>query len=133
MGFFIASGMGNGFSTYVTKVTSATNSIVFDQSRIIFVWVFFLTYGGVGHETFSLEKLFGFTMICLGVLVFNQIINLEPYFEQCLCCCAVNKSNRNNQRDEDDMHGEYMSLSAEDYKKAGLEPVIEEIEESSDT
>ena len=31
------------------------------------------------------------------------------------------------------MHGEYMSLSAEDYKKAGLEPVIEEIEESSDT
>ena len=77
MGFFIASSMGNGFSTYVTKVTSATNSIVFDQSRIIFVWVFFLTYGGVGHESFSLEKLFGFTMICLGVLVFNQIIDLE--------------------------------------------------------
>ena len=81
MGFFIATSMGNGFSTYVTKVFSATHSIVFDQSRILFVWLFFLTYRGVGHETFSFEKLFGFFMICLGVLVFNQIINLEPYFE----------------------------------------------------
>lgn len=31
------------------------------------------------------------------------------------------------------MQGEYQFLSTEDYKKAGLEPVVEEIEESSET
>ena len=87
MGFFIACGMGNGFTTYVTKVFSATHSVVFDQSRILFVWIFFLAYRGAGHETFSFEKLFGFFMICLGVLVFNKIINLEPLLEKCICCC----------------------------------------------
>ena len=45
--------------------------------RVVIIWVFFLTYAGVGHETFSYGKLGGFVMIVLGVLFFNKILNFD--------------------------------------------------------
>ena len=45
--------------------------------RVVIIWVFFLTYAGVGHETFSYGKLGGFVLIVLGVLFFNKILNFD--------------------------------------------------------
>ena len=77
LGFLIASALFNGFAVNVTKFTSATNRSVMDQTRVIIIWVFFLSYGGVGHETFNLGKLGGFALIVLGVLFFNKILHFD--------------------------------------------------------
>ena len=52
LGFLLASSLFNGFQINVTKFTSAANRVVVDQTRVVSVWLFFLMYGGVGHETF---------------------------------------------------------------------------------
>ena len=64
----------NGFGVTLTKLTSAANRSVVEQSRVVIIWIFFLIYTGVGHETFSFIKLLGFLMIVLGVVFFNQIL-----------------------------------------------------------
>lgn len=69
--FIIAAGCFNAFGSYATKLTSAANKTVVEQSRIILVWAFFLGYSGEGHEHFSYIKLTGFLLIVLGVLFFN--------------------------------------------------------------
>jgi len=48
-----------------------------EQMRVVFIWAFFLSYSGVGHETFSLVKLGGFALIILGVLTFNKVIQCD--------------------------------------------------------
>ena len=50
--------------------------------RVVTIWIFFLTYSGVGHEAFSFGKLAGFVMIVLGVLFFNRILHLDFCFGQ---------------------------------------------------
>ncbi len=69
--------MFNGFAVNVTKYTSATNRCVMDQLRVVIIWAFFLMFSGVGHETFSIQKVAGFVMITLGVLFFNKILHLN--------------------------------------------------------
>ena len=80
LGFLAASAIFNGFAVNVTKFTSATNRVVVDQTRVVLIWVFFLTYAGVGHESFSMAKLGGFGAILLGVAFFNRIF----HFDMCL-------------------------------------------------
>ena len=78
-----------------------------DQMRVVLIWVFFLTYAGVGHETFSQFKLAGFTMIILGVLVFNKILNLD-------CWAKASQSELPNRPDTEkasrDSEGEHQAL-----------------------
>ena len=79
LGFGLAYGVYKGFGVALVKMTSATNRVVLEQCRVIFVWVFFLSYSGEGHENFSIGKLFGFFLIVLGVLSFNQILGFRFY------------------------------------------------------
>ena len=44
IGFIIVSACFNGFGSYTTKFTSAASRTVVEQSRVIFVWTFFLAY-----------------------------------------------------------------------------------------
>lgn len=67
----------NAFGATATKITSAANRSVIEQSRVIVVWSFFLSYQGVGHEEFQPTKVIGFLFIVLGVLFFNNIIALD--------------------------------------------------------
>jgi len=69
--FAISATAYNGFGITLTKLTSAANRSVVEQSRVVLIWVFFLNYTGVGHETFSYVKLLGFLMIVVGVVFFN--------------------------------------------------------------
>ena len=61
----------------MVKLTSAASRCVIEQTRVIFIWLFFLMYAGTGHETFSWIKLGGFVLLVLGVLIFNNIITFE--------------------------------------------------------
>ena len=69
--FALCSSAFNGFGITLTKLTSAANRSVVEQSRVVIIWVFFLNYTGVGHENFSYVKLLGFLMIVVGVVFFN--------------------------------------------------------------
>ena len=71
LGFIIAAACFNAFGSFATKLTSAANRSVIEQVRVIIVWVFFLSFSGVGHEAFHFEKLVGFIFIVMGVLFFN--------------------------------------------------------------
>ena len=44
IGFIIVSAAFNAFGSYTTKFTSAASRTVVEQSRVIFVWTFFLAY-----------------------------------------------------------------------------------------
>ena len=78
--FILCAGSFNAFGSFATKFTSATNRTVVEQSRVMFVWSFFLAYQGVGHETFQAQKLVGFSFIVLGVLFFNKILSFDGLF-----------------------------------------------------
>ena len=75
--FVLCAAAFNGFGTFATKLTSASNRAVVEQSRVIVVWVFFLLFTGVGHEQFSLTKVAGFQLILLGVIFFNKILVID--------------------------------------------------------
>ena len=75
--FVLCAGSFNAFGTFATKFTSSANRCVVEQSRVMFVWMFFLAYQGVGHETFQAQKLVGFIFIVIGVLFFNKILTLD--------------------------------------------------------
>lgn len=36
-------------------------------------------YQGTGHETFQIQKLFGFVLIVLGVLFYNRVLAFEGF------------------------------------------------------
>ena len=77
LGFILVAAAFNGFGSMATKLTSAASRTVIEQTRVIFIWTFFLMYTGVGHETFSWVKLGGFSLIVAGVLFFNQILEFR--------------------------------------------------------
>ena len=77
--FVLCAGSFNAFGTFATKFTSSANRCVVEQSRVMFVWMFFLAYQGVGHEIFQAQKLVGFLFIVIGVLFFNKILTLEGF------------------------------------------------------
>ena len=81
IGFIICSAAFNAFGSYTTKFTSAASRTVVEQSRVIFVWTFFLAYQGVGNEKFSSYKLIGFSLIVFGVLFF---LFVQYVFKGCI-------------------------------------------------
>ena len=72
--FLVASTMFNGCGIVFTKFSTATNRTIIGQVRVVVIWVFFLLTPGFGHEEFSPEKLSGFTLIMIGILLFNEIL-----------------------------------------------------------
>ena len=76
-GFVLAAASFNGLGVTTTKLTSQASRVVAEQSRTIFIWIFFLMYQGTGHETFQVQKLFGFVLIVLGVLFYNRVLAFE--------------------------------------------------------
>ena len=55
----------------VTKKLSAVHYIVFNSSRSILVWAFSLA---VSWQVFQVLQVVGFSVIILGVMVFNDVI-----------------------------------------------------------
>lgn len=45
-----------------------------DVMRNLFVWLFFLS---IGQETFTLLQFSGFTLLVLGNLIYNEIIEFK--------------------------------------------------------
>lgn len=77
LGFGLAFGFYKGFAILIISFSSAANRVILDQCRVLVVWLFFLTYTGLGHEIFSSGKLIGFLLIVTGVLHFNKIISFN--------------------------------------------------------
>jgi drug/metabolite transporter (DMT)-like permease len=74
-------GSFNAFGVSVTKNASAAQRSTIDTSRTVLVWIFFLAFKipGVKQETFSWLQLFGFILLVLGTLVYNEIIVLHTW------------------------------------------------------
>jgi drug/metabolite transporter (DMT)-like permease len=64
----------NGFGVSVTKYASSASRSTMNSCKTAVVWVFFLIYRGPGHETFLWLQFFGFIILILGTLIFNEII-----------------------------------------------------------
>jgi len=77
--FTLASAFAGGCVDVVTKHTSAATRTLVEQSKVFFVWMFFMGYQGPGHETFSIQKLGGFVFVIVGVLFFEEILAFEGY------------------------------------------------------
>jgi drug/metabolite transporter (DMT)-like permease len=74
-------GSFNAFGVSVTKNASAAQRSTIDTSRTVLIWIFFLAFKipGVKQETFSWLQLFGFILLVLGTLVYNEIIVLHTW------------------------------------------------------
>ena len=62
----------------VTKYASSTSRTVVDTLRTILVWIFFLTMPLSIKETFSWLQLFGFIVLIIGSVIYNEIVEI-PY------------------------------------------------------
>lgn len=64
----------NGFGVSVTKYASSAQRSTINSCKTVFVWIFFLSYTGPGHEDFLWLQLIGFCILVVGTLIFNEII-----------------------------------------------------------
>ena len=69
-------GCMNGFGMVVTKYASAANRVTLQQVKNVLVWIFFLIYQGGGHENFKWLQLAGFVVLVIGVVLYNEILEL---------------------------------------------------------
>lgn len=70
----------NGFGVTVTKNASSAQRATIDTARTLLIWVFFLIVEVNGkRENFYVLQLFGFAMLVIGTLVFNEIV-IIPWF-----------------------------------------------------
>lgn len=102
----------NGLGMAVTKYASAANRVTLQQSKTVMVWVFFLIYQGGGHEKFYWLQLGGFLVMLIGVILYNEIIELpilgfNQYTKRALNQKLVNRGSVNSRAggdtvDEDD-------------------------------
>ena len=61
----------------ITKLVSSTSRAVADNTRIVFVYLFFFIFGPEGtKETFDLIQFIGFLFLIIGTLIYNEIIVL---------------------------------------------------------
>jgi hypothetical protein len=75
--FIAFSAAYNGAAISLVKHSTAVNRSVSEQIRVLLVWCFFIFYQGYGHESFSVTKAIGFTLVVIGVLMFNKFFNFE--------------------------------------------------------
>lgn len=73
-GIIVSIGSFNALGVTVTKNASAAQRSTIDTSRTVLIWVFFLIYPGVGHETFQILQLIGFIILVCGTLIYNEIV-----------------------------------------------------------
>ena len=66
----------NGFGMAVTKYASSANRVTIQQTKTVLVWLFFLIYQGEGHENFKILQLVGFVLIVIGVILYNEIVEI---------------------------------------------------------
>ena len=93
--FFMMAAMGTGgFGSLTIKHTSAATRTVVEQSKVFFVWMFFMAYQGSGHEEFQAEKLGGFVFVIIGVLFFEKILVFDG--------CAVKYQDEEEESDSED-------------------------------
>lgn len=71
----------NAFGVTVTKNASSAQRSTIDTSRTVLIWLFFMTVPvpGVAKESFTWLQLFGFILLVIGTLVYNEILVI-PYF-----------------------------------------------------
>lgn len=70
----------NGLGMVVTKYASAANRVTLQQSKTVLVWIFFLVIPiSRAKETFYGLQLGGFIVMLIGVILYNEIIEL-PIF-----------------------------------------------------
>lgn len=71
----------NAFGVTVTKNASSAQRSTVDTSRTVLIWLFFMTVPvpGVAKESFTWLQLFGFILLVIGTLVYNEILVI-PYF-----------------------------------------------------
>ena len=70
----------NGFGVAVTKNASSAQRATIDTARTLLIWVFFMIVEVNGkREEFHVLQLFGFILLVIGTLVFNEIV-IVPYF-----------------------------------------------------
>ena len=74
LGICISIASFNATGVAVTKYASAPQRTTIDSTRTVVVWVFFLMMPEPYTETFSWLQLFGFIILILGTLVYNEII-----------------------------------------------------------
>ncbi len=77
--FVINCAILNGSGAYVMQHASAVNRSIFRQLSIVLIWVFFLSFKGTGHETFSGLQLGGYILLLIGVILFN-LSDWSPLF-----------------------------------------------------
>lgn len=61
----------------ITKYASASQRSTIDTCRTLIIWCVFLI---VGTEKFLIGELFGFALLVLGTLVYNEIIEVSLDF-----------------------------------------------------
>lgn len=71
IGIIICISLFNGLGVMITKYASAAQRTIVDQSRVIFVWLFFMM---TGIETFKYLQLIGFIVLVFGTLIYNDLI-----------------------------------------------------------
>ena len=70
----------NGLGMVVTKYASAANRVTLQQTKTVIVWVFFLVVPRIWtmrvSENFSWIQLVGFIIMLLGVVLYNEIVEV---------------------------------------------------------
>ncbi|CDW86516.1 nucleotide-sugar transporter [Stylonychia lemnae] len=68
----------NAFGVTVTKHASAAQRSTIDTSRTVLIWIFFMAVPIYGNhlEHFKVLQLFGFILLVIGTLVYNEIVIL---------------------------------------------------------
>ena len=118
-GYTVSTCIQNMFGISVTKFGTAATRAVTDNLRPVIVWIFFLVVkdGKGNREEFLWLQLVGFILMILGILIYNEIIEL--------CFCRLNIKTKNYLEKEDMTKDEILFKS---YQINLIESEIKEID-----
>jgi len=102
IGYTCSTSIQNMFGISVTKFGTATSRAVVDNLRPIIVWIFFLLVkdGKGQRETFSWLQLVGFLLMIIGIVIYNEILEL-PFWGLNLKLKAKMKINEMQKEDRE--------------------------------
>lgn len=72
----------NTLGASVTKYASSANRATVNTTKVVFVWIFFLIYGGENGEHFHWLQFGGFILIVIGTFTFNYMKDKQISIEQ---------------------------------------------------
>ena len=103
IGMIILSSVSNILGVTVMKYTCGNSRVSLLILRLLPTWVFFILFKGEGHQNINYVQLAGYVILCIGTIVYNEII-VFPWFGLNL-----------NTRDQIDIHNqETESISDEE-------------------